>query len=367
VRQRDMSRILALGVALAFAGTGSSAEAGDGRDLLTAMPAGVKLLLGVDLARARGSAVFKSYMADLKKDPARKKRYDNFVQKAGFDPSTEVDTLLIGTTLDQTAEQEIVVIAKGNVSEAKVRKALKKQEGKLLDKKHKGVRYQMSTKSGQQFGVAVVEGHIVLAFEPQLKRTIDLIKGGKGKSSASDADLKRMVAASAPGSAAWLVATLPEQIRTKAAKGPAASLSAAREVRGDVRLAGGLDLTLVFGCEDDDTAAGLNQLLGLALFEVQANPALKAFSLGGLLGKLKMSVKGKELTMELAMSEAEMAAAIDTLARTVEQQQAAKLRKRPPKMLGAPTNAGRPLQLGTKKGAKKGAKKTTKKATKKRK
>jgi len=324
----------------------STGGAADGRSLLNLLPPGTQIVVGLNMARVRRSPLFKEWRSTIRKDKKKQREYDNFVDKVGVDPASDLETLALGAVLDEKASERWVVVAEGNISPKRVREAIKREaKGGLLERKHAGQDYLLSRREG--FALSLAPGRAVFAQEPALKGVLDRQKKS-GRSAASDAALRRLADRAAPGVAAWLVATLPDSIRVQAGGGPAGALTAAREVIGTIELKTGLDVRVVAICPDDGIAAGLEQALRMLVVTLQDNPQLPP-NASGLLSKVKTQVKGRDLIVELNLSVAELQALIDAASKGVEAS------RRPPR----PVRKGRPLP---KKAPKKAPKKRTKRS-----
>lgn len=302
------------------------AAAGDGLDLLSKLPAGLSAVVGVDMGRARKSPLHASWQKSLKTDPRRAKEYAEFVRRVGFDPATEVESVVLAASLGNTDKVAFVAIAKGAFDAAKAYKALQvdTQGRKPVERTHAGVKYLVAGEGGRDIAVALTKGLAFVGTEADVKAALDL-HGGKARdarSAADDGRLAGLARRAAAGSDAWIALVLPDTLQPNPAMGAAGALATAREVFGTVRIADGLDVSITSICPDEGIAAGLQQALTMAAVGLQRNPAVAQTGVGPMLSRLRTTLAGRELVTHLRLDAAEFNRLLDNVARTVDRSRA---------------------------------------------
>ena len=310
------------------------ARAGDGLDLLATTPAGLNLVVGVDMDRARKSPLFQVWREGLKKDATRKRAYDEFVRRLGFDPATDVESVLFTAEVGgKTPDPNFLTVAKGTFDAKKSYAALMKGPPKVKGRrppskpqvrKHQGVKYLVTTDSGRELAVAVTKGRAFIGAEGAVKAGLDLLKGVKGATSVEgDSRLVSLAKrATASKGAAWIAVVLPDTIQPDPKLGAAGALATARDIFGTVAIAKGLDVSITSICPDEGIAAGLQQALMIAVASAQRNPALAKTGAGKVLASLKTAVKGRDLVTSLTLDDAEFQGVIDQVAAQVSRPRA---------------------------------------------
>ena len=306
----------------------SAARAGNGLDLVSHLPLSFNLVVGIDMGRARKSPLFQTWQKGLKEDPQRAKEYAEFVRRLGFDPSTDVESIVVGAEVAQGGGQpQFLTVAKGSFNPDKAYKALlqgPKKSGKKSketsskaipkSKKHSGVKYLVATDSGRPIAAAITKGTALVGAEEAVKAGIDLMKGKGGKSVGDNRRLLGLAKRAATGGAGWVAVVLPDTIQPDPKMGPAGALATARDIFGTIRIADGLDLAITSICPDEGVAAGLQQALMIGVAGAQRNPIVAQTGAGKVLSRVQTKVVGKELITSLKLEEAEFQALLDQVA-----------------------------------------------------
>src|SRR5262249_22704122 len=89
--KRHPSVRLAMLAMFALALTGSGCRGGGRSDTMAVIPKEASIVFSMNLDRLRGASVW-SMVQEARNDPSNKKDYDEFVQKTGLDPLTQVNS-----------------------------------------------------------------------------------------------------------------------------------------------------------------------------------------------------------------------------------------------------------------------------------
>ena len=210
---RSSARALAAAaiVALAIAAGAAPARAGNGVALLRYVPDDAQVVSGLDVASARDSALFRTWVDKFLTSAGS----GEYLRAIGIDPLADIDTILVARHGFGDSDGEDgapdVAIFEGRVGKA----ALDKMGGTVEVKRRGKLTYWVNDK-----GVVVRVGkRLFVAPIARVDQLLDLV-AGKGPSAARSpkaAPLRAAIAATDTRHDGWLALVLPADAKAKAA------------------------------------------------------------------------------------------------------------------------------------------------------
>lgn len=131
--------LLVLGVYLTRTARHASAQSITlDRNLVALLPANATTLVGVDVDRLKGTALYRHIEAESQKGPGNS-QFDNFTATTGFDPRRDVRELLVASWVDAAAknQSQFVAVARGEFNVTAIGNEIKK-EGKATSQTYRG-------------------------------------------------------------------------------------------------------------------------------------------------------------------------------------------------------------------------------------
>ncbi len=190
---------------------GLTAGTATAKSMLRLIPADVRgvVLINVHKALATEPAI------KALKEEAAKKKYDEFVAKAGIDPAKDIYFLAIGAGVDPTGKnQEGVLIVNARFNKADLLSKLT-SPGKGLPAEdyegitlYKGLEFNSPEKSVTVVGAILDDSNIVLGNDKVVRRVIDVYRQ-KADSVSKSAEMAKVLKAVDTSAVAWAAFALP--------------------------------------------------------------------------------------------------------------------------------------------------------------
>jgi hypothetical protein len=273
------TRVLAAAALSALAIAGCKKDSIDKREVpaavtagLAALPKDATMVFGVDLAKARGTEVWKKYapqlMADLPPELAELKA------ACGFDPITQVDTAMFTVGADVEDPKGVAALIKGQFKEDQIAKcmtdmAAKEQHEVAIAKDGKVTVYTNKTEGKNLYAHWVAADTVVLVpgalDDPAAARAL-----AEGGGADKNAQLGEMLQLIDTGAVFWGAGALPQMARDqmKAMGYVPDGFVVEIDVPGDVKIGFGLRY------EDDKAAESSFKFFKMGLDEAKKSPPL---------------------------------------------------------------------------------------------
>ena len=298
----DVRRILVAGVgvlALGAMASCASCKSTSMKEDLALLPKDATVLITINAARMRDTAVWRKLLDLRDATPESKKRYAELSAECGFDPFTQID----GATIALPAPGqggEFGAIVHGTFNEEKLAACIKTEAAKadadIVPEEYDGKKVYGNRDSG--LVGALLDGKtMVLAGHDWSRRILDLATGkgtNKDETSVKDnAAIVELAKKAHASDAIWAVGLVPDSVRAKLeGKDELASAKSLKDAYGSIDFATGLkvDLTLDLGGDADakDLAGKLNEQLVAA----KKSPQVMMLGLAGLLEAVKVTSEG---------------------------------------------------------------------------
>lgn len=280
----------AVALAMSVATAPAPALAANGKDQLKALPkdgAGVVVLNVEQLAR---SPLFQELYKMATGNPQAQAGMAELTKSLGMDPLAALKTVVVG--LPKGLEgQGLVVLTLG--AEAKKIEALAAQAGMTAKPAIQGATVLQAPDGAT---LAILGNQLFMGQDAQVKAGLGAFKG-KGGSIEKNTEVMKLVGGANQGDDLWFAANLSGQ------KG---ELAHARSARGGVDLEKGIKVHAVVTMDSAAEATKLVSETKAKMDELKAQPQAKMLALDAVAGKLALSAKGNEVTVDLPLDEADV-------------------------------------------------------------
>lgn len=263
-------RLVKLAALAAMMSLPVNAQAGDAD--LSMVPNGSAMVLHVNLAKFRNSTFFKTVVSGLLNAPPIKMQLAAAKAEAGFDPINDLDSL--------------TVVAPANIGQPGA-EPLVMLQGKV-DAKAIGAKI-----SNDKIGVVAAKGRLILGD----KGAIASAQKGGGAAS-----LKALLGTTNTKADLWFVANLPPALQKQMAMGNPMAKGVTK-MRGSVDFTKGLNLSMAL---DTPMAAQAAAEANKAIAQAVKEPMVTQMGLAPMLQKVKVQAKGKDLSIDVDLNEAEV-------------------------------------------------------------
>lgn len=272
---------------------------------LDAIPAGVRVVVGVDVAKlARSALVQRAVDQMFARDPELEKRIDALLTACKLDPVEQLDSFVIG----MGEGDQVVLVASGQFREADIAicvdKTLTADGGRLTTQSVAG-RTAYKADGGKSwpavwFAFGAPNTLVLSSSDKLLGEAL-----GKGKKVATDDNLAPLIARAHPAEAAmWGAGSVSPAVGEGLVTASSGKVRPPRAMFGHVRFDAGLaaELGAVMASADD-----------AKLLESEAKPQLELLSLaaqkyglGRLVHKLAISAESDTVLVRIALTEDEL-------------------------------------------------------------
>ena len=195
-----MKRLLPICL-LAAAGAVSALASVD-TGLMALIPANSKIVAGIDIQKCRGSE-FGQYL--LSKSQANDAHFDQFMMQTGFDPRSDLQSLIMTTNDDgnNRPHSNFAILARGNFDQTKIR-SLALSKGAVADT-YQGVSLLIHKDHGQSVAIGFPDtGVAVMGDLDSIHSVVQNLRAP----SILDTDLTNRIDAAGNTNDAWFVSTV---------------------------------------------------------------------------------------------------------------------------------------------------------------
>jgi hypothetical protein len=276
------------------------------RELLRLAPADTRLLAGVQVDQGKVTPFGRFLLSRMKTDD---KEFQNFVTTTGFDPTRDVDELLIATPA--TAPKSGIALVRGHFNTASIMATAKEKGATVEDYQGITLLSPPKGKTPQTGAVAFLNATIAVLGE------MDHVKAAIARRSASstlDAAIERKAAELSGTHHAWVVSIIP--VAEMAGRVPNANLSGA--MKGNAfqaieQVSGGADFTdgVKISAEavtrsDKDATALADVVRFLASFAQMNQQSPQPPGLAAVLESLDLKTEGNVARISFRVPEAQI-------------------------------------------------------------
>jgi hypothetical protein len=313
-----VSRALALGLVLTSgACRGGCARVVDpaatasGR--LALLPEPTRVLVSIDVAKLRASAVAGQLGALSKQSPEDAQKLEDFTRRTGFDPLAQLDSVLVGFPEDARQRGELALVVRAQRFDgprliAYARDQLHKKGDDLVATTHG--RFTLWAAGGKPdvAGFFVDERTFVLGAGGWAPRLADLAQNARpGDSAATNIDLARLVAR-AGEHALWAAAIVPAETRRALAADPRfGSAATLADLVVGIDLPSGLDAVVVGDVATSGDAELLVAKMQETVRDAKRNASILMLGLGPYLDGVTARAVDRRFELRATLSEPQVA------------------------------------------------------------
>jgi hypothetical protein len=289
---------------------------GAAKEDLALVPQETELVVGVNIARMRGTAMWKKLM-DLSASNADKKKDIDEFGKNCVDATSADGPESIFVALPQIGkgaapkDGAVVIRLKSALDDAKIGKCMEYLASKngekttTADYNGKKIYTSGNAADADKGGVVLLDGKtIVLGSGAWVKKAIDLSAGKDQNSAKKNEALGALVKRAKTGDAIWAAGTVPQSVRDSfqgnPMLGPMTSLKAAF---GSADFASGLSLDVNLDSGSDADAKAINDQVTTSLTEAKKSPQVMMLGVASMLEPIKTEAKGPSFHLSVSYNQ----------------------------------------------------------------
>jgi hypothetical protein len=276
-------------------------KGGVSKDDLALVPQDTDVVVGVNLARMRGTAMWKK-ITDLSATNAESKKNMDEFAKACVDVMSNdgPESVFIAMPAVQpgTKDAAVIIRLKKGMDQAKVQSCADYMAGKSHSKvaasDYNGKKIYAEDGNADKGGVVMLDDKTVLfGSGAWIKKVID-IAGGKEKTSAKNNDaLASLVKRAKTSDAIWGAGNIPQIVRDGAKGNPmTSSMASLKDAFGSIDFASGLSIDASFDLGSDADAKSLNDQATTQLAAAKKSPQVMMLGMATMLDPIKTEAKG---------------------------------------------------------------------------
>ena len=277
-----------------------------GADSMALVPKESTIVFSVNFDRLHGSKTW-AQVKDAVNDPSTKKDYDEFVQKTGLDPLTQVNGLTGGFSGPTGAKPQFAIIIRGKFDEQKIMAYVKqkaKEEGKTTELKSDQYGGKTIYGDSDDAGVSFLDGQtLVIGGKEYVKKVID-VSTGKAESVKKNDSIQALVGKAHTDQALWAVGEVP------AGEGQLPTGGELKAVAMSIDLQEGLKAELNGQAASPDDAKKIATELTNKIAESKKDPqmqmALAMSGMGPMLDTLKVGNEGQWVKINAMLTQPQL-------------------------------------------------------------
>lgn len=276
---------------------------GAAKEDLALVPQETEIVVGINLARMRGTAMWKKMMDLGLQNEKTKKDYEEF-NKACMDVGAADGPESIFVALPQPAKASkdgaAIIRLKSAIDEAKLVKCGEyvagKNNEKLVSSDYNGKKiYNSGAEANADKGGLVLIDSKTIAFGSGtwIKKVIDLAGGKEPNSAKKNEALTGLVKRAKTGDAIWGAGSIPQSARDGMKMSPQlAPMASMKAAFGSIDFASGLAVDVNLDTGADADAKAIVDLVTTQLAEVKKSPQVMMLGFGPMLEPVKIEAKG---------------------------------------------------------------------------
>ena len=280
---------------------------------LALLPEPVRVVVSLDAAKLRASPAAAKLAALGKQDPEGDRALQELTSRTGFDPLTQLDSVLVGFPDDARQRGELALVLRAeHLSEARlvgyVRDQLQKKGDDLVSAPHGRLTLWSARSNPDVAGFFVGDKTFVLGAGGWAPRLADLAETAHpGDSAATNIDLVRL-AERAAGHALWAAAIVPAETRRTLLHGEPALRGAASLMNlvVGIDLGRGLDALVVGDVATTADAQALVTKMQETLRDAKRNAQILMLGLGPYLDGVTARASDQRFELRAALTEPQL-------------------------------------------------------------
>jgi hypothetical protein len=297
------SSVIIASALLALSGCKSTSGTTAAKEDLALAPKQTDIVLMANVARMRGTAMWKKLIDARDGNPQSKKDYQEFVQKSGLDPFQHIDSVFLAVPQGGGDTKEFVAVVRGKLDEQKLiayaREQAKKEGREVKTTEYGGKKIYSDSQKGEAFAAFLDAKTAVIGGKEWIKKSIDLA-AGKGESAKLNGELAGLMKRAKTSDAVWGAGIVPQSARDNFKNDPRLQAAATmKDIFGSVDFASGIVADLNIDTAGEPDAKQLVSTVSQQLAEVKKSPQLMMMGLGQFLDGIKVDNKGATFRLAL--------------------------------------------------------------------
>lgn len=319
-RRAAVAALVLASATLSGCGDGCSGRSRRTRPLdgaLAGLPAETRIVLGVDVVRARRSPLWMELSSLAAAAPGDEQQVQEFAKRTGFNPFTDLDGIVLAFPEEARQSGQMALILRGrNLDEAKLvayaRDQVAKSGDDLSSVRHAGRTLwaarkkpdrPSTTNTAGTAGFFAGDRTFVLGAGGWAEKLAELFDAPPPAGAETNAELVRLVERAGPARTLWAAALVPAVTRAELSRDPAfASAAGINRLGLGVELDNGVDARLVADLATRAQAEDLAKSVESAIKAAKRSPEMLMLGLGPYLDGISARANGVtcEMTLKLA-------------------------------------------------------------------
>jgi hypothetical protein len=297
ISMRASRILLSVFLTVAVAACNKTSGTGAAKEDLALVPKETDIILMANVARVRNTAMWRKFVEVRDSDPKAKKDFDEFVQKTGFDPFKQLESVFVAFPQGGGDQKEFAAIVRGQFDEQKLvawgREEAKKQGTEVTATDYNGKKLYAYAQKGEGWVTFLDAKTMVVGGKEWVKKVADLAANKGGESAKKNEALATLLKRAKTSDALWGAGLVPQTMRDQFKNDPRlASAASMKDIFGSIDFAAGvaIDLNVDTGAEED--AKGLVSTTTAQLAEIRKSPQLMMMGMAQYLDPIKIDNKG---------------------------------------------------------------------------
>ncbi len=288
-------------------------KGGASKEDLALVPQDTEIVVGVNLARMRGTAMWKKFMDLAMSQEQSKKSYEEFNKACvDFGAADGPESLFVALPqmTNSTKDGAVIIRLKTAIDDARLQKCgefiASKNGDKMVSSDYNGKKiYNGGSVDADKGGVTLLDSKtIAFGSGAWIKKVID-IAGGKEQATAKKNEaLMALVKRAKTSEAIWAAGTVPQAARDGLKGNPQmAAMSSMKAAFGSIDFASGLSLDGNVDLGSDADAKSLNEMATAQLGEAKKSPQVMMLGIASMLEPIKTEAKGPTFHISVAYNQ----------------------------------------------------------------
>jgi hypothetical protein len=296
-------------VAVAAAACHKTSGTAAAKEDLALVPKETNVVFMANIARVRGTAMWKKLLDVRDSDPQSKKDFDEFVQSCGLDPFKQIDSAFVALPQGGGGDREFSAVVRGQFNEQKLydcaRESAKKEGHEIVVSEYAGKKLYSDTGRGGAFAAFLDKATLVIGGQEWIKKTIDLAANKPGSESAKKNDtIVALMKRARTQDALWGVGLVPDAAREQLKNDPRLQSAATmKDVFGSVDFSSGLAAEVSVDTGSEADAKDLAGKTTDQMNEMRKNAQFMLMGMGQYLDGIKIENKGATFHLKLSYNQ----------------------------------------------------------------
>ncbi len=275
---------------------------------LQLVPKETDIIMMVNLARARGTALWQRVLEARDSNVDAKRDYEDFAKKCALDPLRQIDSVFVALPQGSAESHDFVLILRGAFDENKLvecaKEQAKKQGSEVIATDYTDKKLYNDTKQGQAYATFLDKKTVALGSLDWVKKVVDLSANKAAASAKDNEGLATLMKRTKTGAAMWGAGLVPPSVRDQLASNPQLSAAGSmKTVSGSVEVASGLDAALDIDLGSDNDAKELVAKITAQLLDARKQPQVLMMGLVPLFDGIKIEQKAAAFHLTLKFTQ----------------------------------------------------------------